>query len=452
MIGRRTVLGLASTAWACGTAASWLAIPSEAHALGRTPVGGKLRVSLPWALNRIDPHDVFDVAGALFGSAICDSLFALDKRGNPYPTLAARMPTKESGGAVVRLRPALRTGRGKPLDSRDVIFSFRRARARGATAVLASLPEPRRHPGDGLAVIFDRARPHDVARALASPATALVPRSFSATAPDGTGAFRAKLSAGRLSLSRNPNAARGASFLDAVDVRSAASLRDSLRAFEAGRDDVGWLGAGLHGARRGARKFDLGVAGWVVLVTGSDGGAFGAPGAAQRLANAVPRNRLAHLGLSSLPPGGGDPAWGGAPTDLFVDAAAPQLVEVAQAVAPILSRPDHEVEVRRVSRSELRRKIRAGAALAIDSVRAIGPAARDVMFALATADSARRGREVGRRPPKLAEGTLARAMTRSLRLGVLGELRVTGAAVADVVLRPDFAGGGWNLGASFRTK
>ena len=61
---------------------------TELRALGRTPVGGKLALLLPWALGRVDPHDLFYPAAALFGHALFDPLYALDAAGDPYPTLA----------------------------------------------------------------------------------------------------------------------------------------------------------------------------------------------------------------------------------------------------------------------------------------------------------------------------------------------------------------------------
>src|SRR5262249_20535278 len=158
----------------------------------------------------------------------------------------------------------------------------------------------------------------------------LLPRAFSPTTPDGTGAFRAEVSATEIVLTRNLNAARGASFLDAIDVRRADDLKSSLRAFEAERSDIGWLGLGLPQPRRGAIRFDLGAVAWIVLATGTEAQSFGAPGVAQRLADALPAERLAHLGLGALPVASGDAAWGGPPTDLVVE-DAPHLVEIARA-------------------------------------------------------------------------------------------------------------------------
>ena len=55
--------------------------------------------------------------------------------------------------------------------------------------------------------------------------------------PDGTGAFRADLKGGKLTLTRNTNAARGAAFLESIEGESAAGLNASLRQFESERDN-----------------------------------------------------------------------------------------------------------------------------------------------------------------------------------------------------------------------
>ncbi|MDC0684565.1 hypothetical protein [Sorangium atrum] len=426
-------------------------LPEGARAMGRTPLGGRLSMHLPWPTSSLDPHDLSDPAAALFAPAIADSLYGLDASGNPYPTLASALPSREGDGAVVRLREGLRTARLLKLDGRDVVSSVERARARGAAAALADIPRPERHPRDPLAAVFPRADPARVARALASPMVALLPRAFDPAAPDGTGAFRADVGPGQITLTRNDVAARGAAFLDAIEVIRSEDLTTSLRAFETERDDLGWLGAGLHTNRRGAVRFDLGVAGWIVLTTGPDAGLFGQPGVAQRLVDALPPERLAHLGLVGLPRAHGDPAWGGPPAPLLVDESAAHLVEVAEAVAPILSRPGHEVTAEPVARAELgRRRARGKATLAIELVRPLGPGPLGALLALATADDRSRALDLARHPPRLAPGAAPRSLTATLRLGVIAEVRIAGGVLPDIALARAAGGEGWDLGATFR--
>lgn len=450
MIGERRQSRRAWLAGAAGAIASVALGAPEALALGRTPTGGKLAFRVPWALSSIDPHDLRDPAAALFAHAIFDPLFAVDATGAPYPTLATALPQREGAGTVLRLREGLRTARGTALDARDVIASIDRARARGGSALWTDLPKPAAHPTERLAVVLGSADPIKVAKALASPLFSLVPRAFSATSPDGTGAFRATLKGGKLSLSRNTHAARGAAFLDAIEVESASDLKASLRQFEAERDDLGWLGTGLFGGRKGAVKFDCGALAWVVLVTGTDAGAAGAQGAAQRLASALPAERLAHLGLGTLPAATGSPAWTGPKTDLVVDETATHLVEIATTLAPILGSPGHEVTVAALPRAEVAKR-RGKAALVLDVVRPLGPGALNTLLALASAGDSARAAELARKPPK-SPSSSARALAASLKVGVIGEVRASGGVVPDVTLAKGAVNDGWDLGASFRKK
>lgn len=440
---RRFVLGsLATLAGAV--------VPREAFGMGRTPMGGRVALRVPWPTGSLDPHDLRDPLAALFGAAVADPVFALDASGAPYPALAAGMPAREVGETVVHLREGLRTAHLVSLSAKDLVFSVERARARGASAVLAGIPRVKLHKSDPLAAVFGDAEPTHLARALASPLVALLPRRFSPTAPDGTGAFHAAVSAAGLVLTRNIHAARGPSFLDAVEVRPAEDLKSSLRAFEAERDDIGWLGLGLHDPRKGAIRFDLGRAAWVVLIIGPDAGAQAVPGVAQRIVDAIPPERLAHLGLGQLPSATGDPAWGGPPSELLVDETSPHLVEVARAVAPVMSTPGHEVTVTPAPRDAVRRRLRGKPALAVDVVRPVGPSPIEAMVALATAEDPSRGRDIAQAPPKLHGGAPARSLTRSLRVGVLGDLRVAGGVMPDLVLARSAPGEGWDLGASYR--
>jgi peptide/nickel transport system substrate-binding protein len=441
-LSRRAFGGLAA-AFAFG-----LALPAQGRA--RTPEGGTLALHVPWSTASLDPHELADPLAALFGPAVFDPLFALDAAGTPYAALADGMPTAQGGRTTVRLREGLRTARGLALDGRDVVASVQRARARGAAAWLASVPVPVVHPKEPHLVSFEGIAPDVLARSLASPLVALVPRGFSPTEPDGTGAFAATLEPASLRLVRNPKAARGAAFLQGLTVARADDLRASLRAFEARQDDVGWLGAGLHEARNGATRFDLGAVAHVVLLASAGVSAGNTPGALQTLCDGLPGERLRHLGLGALPSGSGV-AWSAAPIELLVDEAAPHLVEIADALASLLSLPGHELSVRRAPRAEVLR-VRASTrpALALTVVGRFDPSLLGAFIALATADDPARARELVLHPPRIAPSASAATLARTLRLGVLGELRVTGAVSEDFVLRPLVAGG-WDLGASHAT-
>jgi peptide/nickel transport system substrate-binding protein len=434
---------------AAAVAGAVSATSGSSRAMGRTPLGGRVSLHLPWPTRSLDPHDLRDPTAALFAAAVADPLYGTDGAGNPFPSLATALPSREATGTVVRLREGLKTARKAALDARDVIASVERARARGASAVLTDIPKPTPYPGDPLAAIFGSVDPQKLARALASPLVALLPRNFDPASPDGTGAFRADCAADKLTLTRNPLGARGASFLDGVDVSRADDLTTSLRSFETERNDLGWLGLGLHGERKGSLRFDLGRAAWIVLAIGPQAGGFGAPGVAQRLLDAVPPERLGHLGLGALPQASGDPGWGGPPSELLVDEGSAHLVEIARTLAPILSRPGHEVTATPVARAEIgRRRAKGGATLSLEVVRAALPGPLGALLSLATADDPARARELAQHPPRLAPNASARTLTHSLHVGVLGELRVMGGQMPDLALVRGAEG--WDLGASFR--
>ncbi|HOU92030.1 MAG TPA: hypothetical protein PLU22_13355 [Polyangiaceae bacterium] len=411
-----------------------------AAGLGRTPRGGLLRLSVPWPLAALDPHAIDDACAALFGAAVAEPLFALDPRGRPYPALAATLPERGPKGTVLRLRPFLRSGRGASLDGRDLIFSWQRARARAAAGLLGPFGEPFHDREDGLVVVVPDAEPEALALALTSPVTALVPRGFDPRRPDGTGPFTATPGREQIRLERNAFAARGAPWLDAVEVRRATDLADALRAFESGEVDVGWLGRGLHRPRAGATDFVGPPLGWATLWTGRRSGTWGAPGVAQRLLDGIDPARLDHLGFGALPPAQGSTRWGGAPTGVLVRDDAPQLARIASAVASALGQPGHELTVEPLPGNEIQRRRRDGDfALMVEFVRSLGRGTGLAQLALlAAADPA-----MARRPPRGAEADV-RVVGRTLPLGVIGEVGVRGAEVDRV--RGLAA---WDFGAMF---
>jgi peptide/nickel transport system substrate-binding protein len=417
----------------------------SASALGRIPFGGSLRLKIPWPVDALDPHAIDDATAALFGAAIADTLFALDAQGRPYPALAAKLPEKlptaNPSGTRITLRPNLRTALGRALDARDLIFSMARSARSGGAALLAPLGAAKHDPTNAYACIVPAADPDVVARALASPVTAIVPRGFNRQRPDGTGAFVAEPGRAMLRLRRNLHAARGAAFLERIEIGKAADLRDPLRSFESGEIDASWIEQFLHRPRPGAVKLSAGPFGWVVLHTGKSAGAWGAPGVAQRLLDAIPASRLAHLGLRSLGSGSGDPAWGGPASELLVADDAPHLAIIARELAAILGRPGREVTVALRSRGELAQHKASGRfSLLLGFARRIGAAPTSNLHALLTAaDPA-----LAKHPPKLTTSD-ARRIGETLPLGVVGELYVSGAQIP--ALRNLSS---WDLGSVWR--
>lgn len=444
-LGRRAFLAGATSTGLAALAGG----PRPSAAMGRTPIGGVVEMALPLSIDGLDPHDPHDPIAALFAPAVFDALFATTEAGVLHPALAAAVPTRDGSGVIVRLRKGLRTAAGTALSGRDVTHALDRARSRGAAALLEPLGEARVAPDDPFAVAFRRADPALVGRILSSPLTAVVPRGFDPRTPDGTGAFAASLSAGSLQLTRNTSAARGAAWLDRITVRGAPDLRAALRSFETGATNLGWLGSGLFGRRADAVAFDLGAAGLVALVVGQDLGAHARPGGAQALCDGIPRDRIAHLGLGELP--GGEPAarWLGEPVDLCVESSAPHLVEIARAVAASLGGAGHEITVRPVARKVVLSRSRREA-LGLVVVRPLAAGVDGARLALTQLEDPARARQ-SRLDAGAPRAGSARAVTGSLRVGVLGELRVSGGVVRDLRLARDPAGG-WDLGASHRRR
>ncbi|HEY6557768.1 MAG TPA: hypothetical protein VI072_10860 [Polyangiaceae bacterium] len=399
-------------------------------------------MKLPWPVGAgLDPHALDDAAAAILGRAVFDCLYARDGAGRPYAALASALPDRSARGTRIRLRPGLRTAAGKALDNRDVVWSLLRARRQAAAGALMNFDEPRAEPSDALAVHFGDVDPAELALALSSPVTAIVPRHFTRARPDATGAFVALPAGNRLLLKRNLLAARGAAFLDSIEVHQARDLADALRSFEANDSDVGWLGAGFHRARPGALRFDAGTFGWVVLHTGTAAGAWGSPGVAQRLLDAIPAARLAHLGLYGLSESGGVSAWGGAPAELVVANDSPHLLAVASALSGLLGRPGHELRPVLKSPAQVaQHRARRDHALLLDFVRSVGPSEQERIASLLTLANP----ELARRPPRVAAAR-ARQLAQTLPFGVVGELRIAGAHA------PGIHGlGDWNLPNAWR--
>jgi len=385
-----------------------------------------------------------DGFSALFASAVCEPLFALDATGNAYPALADGFPAPQGAGCRLSLRPGLKTGAGRDLTGADVLATLARARLRGAAGVLGEIETPQLDPKEPLAIVFPRSNSERVVSALSSPLTALVPRNFSPLVPDGCGAFRVELAPGRAVFTRNPQAARGPSYLDAIEVGSNIDLAELLRGFEAGETDVGWFGSGLYHSVKDAVAFETPRYAFAVLMAGKAARAFGAPGALQPLLDAIPSSQLAHLGLRGLPErASGSASWGGPATTIAAPSGAPQLVAAAQAIAGSLSTQGHALSVVEKSAAEIA-ELRASRqfGLLVDCVRAPSASARDVELALRTAanpDAVKHAPRTAPAPP--------RQLGRQISLGVIGELCVWGAR------RAGFSGlDGWQLGSIFAAK
>jgi peptide/nickel transport system substrate-binding protein len=424
----------------------------RAEGRGRSPVGGRVMMHVPWPLGAIDPHRLDDATSAIFGDALFDTLYARNESGVIVASLAEAEPELEPTGAQVRVtvRAGIKTARGRTINVRDVVESMARARANGARAWLADIPPPRVEGRNAL--IFPLRDASKVLRAFSSPLTAIVPSGFSPSTPDGTGPFRIEPRGDGIALVRNPIGARGPALLDEIVVRPAPDLTTSLRAFETSADDVGWLGIGLHEPRPGARTFDAGLVGWALLVTGRDVLDWDAPGIAQRVCDDVPHARLAYLGIGPPWTSEATAGWGGPPATIIVRDDSPWLMELARVVAAFLTRPSHEVVVKPVTSSELAaRRATRNFPLAVDFARPLALGPLGALATLTSADNPTAADDLVRHPPRLAE-VPARTLTRTLRIGVLGEVRVQGGRVPDLNLAQSASTFGADWGASSRAR
>lgn len=395
----------------------------------------------------MDPHRLDDPGAAFFGDAVFDTLYARDETGAFVPSLAEGDPEPDGATLRVTLRDGVRFASGAALTATVAASSIARARSHDASAWLVDVPAPR---VDKKTLVFPMRDARHLVRALASPLVSIVPARFVPDRPDGTGPLRAEMQPGALILARNTLAASGPSFLDAIEVRHATDLVTSLRAFESGTDDLGWLGAFLHEPRQGARSFDAGMLAWAVIRTGRDAGALDTPGAAQALADGVPHAALASLVVG--PPWEQSPAtWTGPPADVVVRDDAPWLVEVGRALTVALSSPGHELRCVPLPATEIvQRRTARAFALMLDLVRPAGPGALGALLGLATADDPATAAALARHPPR-AE-LPPRSVTRTMHLGVIAEARLQGGRAADVVLPPSPWGRGIDWGSASRSR
>jgi peptide/nickel transport system substrate-binding protein len=430
-------------------AAAIALVPGGAFARGRAPIGGSVSLHLPWPTGSIDPHRIDDATSAILGGALFESLYAIADGGAVVPALAESDPEPTHAGLRVAIRAGIRTAHDRPLDARDAIASIARARSLGARGWLTGIPTPRME-GRG-ALVFPMHDTDKLLRALSCPLVAILPASFAPDRPDGTGPFRADRRGDALVLARSARAAEGPAFLDEIVIHPSIDLAAPLRAFEAGEDALGWLGSGLHEPRPGAKPFDFGGVAWAILRTGRDAGTWDAPGVAQRIADGIAYSRVAYLVLGPPWTSQTEEGWGGPACDLLVRDDAPWLVELARAVAATIARPGHEVTARPAPAAEIAlRKGMRSFSLLLDVVRPLAPTPMGAFVGLATSDDPATVADIAAHAPRL-DGTMPRTLTRTMHIGVVGEVRVQGARMPDVTLASSPAGG-LDLGGVTRAK
>lgn len=388
---------------------------SQVLAMRRTPYGGQLHLSLPLGLSRLDPHDPEHLASALFGTSIFDSLYALDGSGRPYPTLVEALPSLKNGCVEVHLREELEFSNSSPLSARAVASSL--LRSAKMSTVLLPLANALILPTNERTVRFRGENLEEVARLLASPRAAIVPVDFSPNRPVGSGALKAKRSGSLLKLERNYLCPRGGAFIDAAELATSTPT-ESLRAFEARRSQLGFLGRGLHQERKDAADFQLDSVAQVVLEPGRSLKSFARPGVLQSALESLPQAPLEALGLSG--PRQKSRPWAGPTLELLVDHDEPWLRAIAEELAQSWSRTTVGVRVTPLSRTALQEKRMSADFDAIVSWRStVGlppKLSTDELFLID-----------GRAPPRGGRTMSPQEAARQLNLGIVGELRPYGA-------------------------
>ncbi len=86
----------------------------------------------------------------------------------------------------------------------------------------------------------------------------------------------------------------------------------------------------------------------------------------------------------------------------------------------------------------------------LDVARPAGPGSLGTLVGLATADDPVQAVALARHPPR--GDILPRSVTRTMRVGVVGEIRLQGGRAADVVLPPSSWGRGVDWGGAFRAR
>ena len=85
----------------------------------------------------------------------------------------------------------------------------------------------------------------------------------------------------------------------------------------------------------------------------------------------------------------------------------------------------------------------------LDIVRPLGVGAIAAYVALSSSDET--ATESAAKPPRVAENTAVRALTRTMRIGVIGSLHVQGARIAELSI-PTGESGSWDLGSIVRAR
>lgn len=397
-----------------------LLCPSAALAKRRPRYGGTSQLFLPLDVTRVDPHDPHDLSATLFGEALFETLYARTQAGSIYPTLASGLPKEKNGRTFVELRPQLSFSSGRNIDANQVVSSLRRSIANSPS--LKELGTVSTVRGTSLTLSFSQKDSQRLLALLTSPRAAIVPSDFSPSAPDACGAFRAFMSGNTLRLKRNPLAPRGGAFLDEVVIHS-ATISDCLRAFEARRSDLGFLGAGLHRERLGVARFRLEPVGLALLLPGTRRRTQMPVGSLHEALARLPEGPLAALGVERTRHA--PQRLGGGDAELAVSQGEPWLVAVAEEIRNAWSARGHTLVVKALPKTQLAQLRKTGQFdLMLQFLGSRGISEAETTSHLFQLD--------GRPPPRGGRTLSPLESGRQLSLGIIGALTPSGATSAEI--------------------
>jgi hypothetical protein len=139
----------------------------------------------------------------------------------------------------------------------------------------------------------------------------------------------------------------------------------------------------------------------------------------------LPAEALSHFGVRALPGLAEGVHWGGGPVPLLVCDDAPHAVELGRALEPWLSSPGNEVRATTIPRATwLDARRSRHFSLMLDFVRSASSDPTQTTQALLAAVDPALAKHPPRNPSSL------RDLTRTLSLGIAGEVRVAGSRTA----------------------
>lgn len=167
-------------------------------AAGQPKRGGNLRVGASGGASSdtLDAHNALTNTDFPRVAQLYDQLVSIGPKGAPALVLAEEItPNAQGTEWTIRLRPGIKTHKGKTLGASDVLFSLRRIvqnKFPGATS-LGDIDLESAKVLDGRTVRIPFKSPYAVFKdALSVPFFAMVPEGYDPKAPDGTGAFKFK--------------------------------------------------------------------------------------------------------------------------------------------------------------------------------------------------------------------------------------------------------------------